>query len=229
LDEIASDDVIDVAYTWLCERRQDYSANDDIWNVRWKWAELKPKLQADLIAGTYRFSALRRIVIEGATLDIWAALDALVLKAMAILLARHFKPHLSEQCHHLAGHGGSKAEVRAVAENLATNTFIFRTDVKSYHASIDHDILFEMLRPLIADERVLALLWQVIHHVVCDDGLYPEVKRGICLGCPTSPLLGALYLHQVDERIRALGLFYARFMNDWVVQDFLYLELVPGL
>jgi hypothetical protein len=54
LDEIASDDVIGAAYTWLCERRQDYSAYDDAWNVRWKWAELKPNLQADLLAGTYR-------------------------------------------------------------------------------------------------------------------------------------------------------------------------------
>ena len=157
MDEIASDDVIDAAYTWLCERRQDYSANDDVWNVRWQWAEIKPKLQADLLAGTYRFSAVRRIQIDEDAIDVWAALDALVLKAMAIVLARHLKPHLSEHCHHLAGHGGVKAAVRAVAENLAAHNFVFRTDVKSYYASIDHDILFEMLRPLISAERAQQL------------------------------------------------------------------------
>lgn len=75
MDEIASDDVIDTTYAWLCERRRDYSAHDDVWTMRWKWAELKPKLQAELLAGTYRFSAVSRIRIDGDALDIWAAWD----------------------------------------------------------------------------------------------------------------------------------------------------------
>jgi len=57
---------------------------------------------------------------------------------------------------------GARAAVRAVAANLAGNTFVFRTDVKSYYASIDHDLLFKTLRPLIPDERVLDLVWQSI-------------------------------------------------------------------
>ena len=52
---------------------------------------------------------------------------------------------------HLAGHGGAKAAVRAVAENLASHTFVFRTDVKSYYASIDHDLLYDRLRTYISD------------------------------------------------------------------------------
>jgi hypothetical protein len=32
-----------------------------------------------------------------------------------------------------------------------------------------------------------------------------------------SPLLGALYLRALDERLERLGLFYVRFMDDWVV------------
>ena len=69
---------------------------------------------------------------------------------------------LSQHCYHLAGHGGGKAAVRAVAANLADNTFVFRTDVKNYYASIDHALLFEMLRPLIPDGRVLDFVWQSI-------------------------------------------------------------------
>jgi hypothetical protein len=115
ITEIASDAVIDQAYAWLCARCQDYSADDDVWNVRWKWAEIKPKLQAGLLVGTYRFSPVRRIQTEEGVLDVWAALDALVLKAMALVLTRHLQPHLSGRCTHLAGHGGSKAAVRAAA------------------------------------------------------------------------------------------------------------------
>ena len=58
-----------------------------------------------------------------------------MLKATAIVLARHLEPHLSQRCHHLAGRGGAKAAVRAVAENLDGNAFVFRTDVNTTPAS----------------------------------------------------------------------------------------------
>jgi len=51
MQEIASDEVLGLAYDWLCRRRRDYSANDDVWNVRWKWNEIMPLLQQQLLAG----------------------------------------------------------------------------------------------------------------------------------------------------------------------------------
>ena len=30
IDDIASDEVLDQAYDWMCERRQGYSANSDV-------------------------------------------------------------------------------------------------------------------------------------------------------------------------------------------------------
>jgi RNA-directed DNA polymerase len=42
MHEIASLDVLDEAYGWLCDRRMDYSHNNDVWDVRWRWDELRP-------------------------------------------------------------------------------------------------------------------------------------------------------------------------------------------
>jgi RNA-directed DNA polymerase len=217
ITEIASNAVLDQAYAWLCARRRDYSHNDDVWTVRQRWPRLKPQLQAQLRAGTYHFRPLRRYHTPSGPRDVWAALDALVLKAVALVLGRHLESHLSPRCIHLAGRGGSKAAVRAVAENLAANTFVLRTDVKSYYTSIDHERLFDLACAAIDDERVLALIWQYIHRSAYDDGRYRDVRRGIARGCPLSPLMGALYLRALDERLEGLGLFYVRFMDDWVV------------
>jgi retron-type reverse transcriptase len=217
VEEIASGRVLDAAYAWLCQARRKYPAHDDVWNLRWRWAETKAQLQAELLAGTYRISPVCRRKTSSGLLDVWAAQDALVLKATAIVLRRRLNPHLSPHCYHLSGHSGLKGAVRAVAANLAANRFVFRTDVKSYYASIEHDILYDLLRPLINDGRVLALLWQNLGHLVYEDGFYCQVGRGICRGSPLSPLLGALFLGQIDERLAALGLFYARFMDDWVI------------
>jgi hypothetical protein len=68
------------------------------------------------------------------TIEVWSALDALVLKATALILTPHWLPDFSPHCHHLPGRGGAKAAVRFVHEHLAANTFVFRTDVKSYCA-----------------------------------------------------------------------------------------------
>ena len=112
---------------------------------------------------------------------------------------------------------GAKAAVRFVHEQLAANTFVFRTDVKSYYASMDHDLLLAMLERHVPDGRVLDLLRHYVRRTIYDGGLYEDVERGISLGCPLSPLMGALYLKLLDERVEATGLAYARFMDDWVI------------
>jgi len=37
LAQLASDDVLDAAYDWLCRRRKDYPANVDVWRFRQRW------------------------------------------------------------------------------------------------------------------------------------------------------------------------------------------------
>jgi RNA-directed DNA polymerase len=49
--EIACDQVLDLAYAWLCRRRERTSHNNDVWDVRWRWAGLKPRLRRQLLAG----------------------------------------------------------------------------------------------------------------------------------------------------------------------------------
>ena len=114
-------------------------------------------------------------------------------------------------------YGGAKAAVREVLAKLPENKFVFRTDVKSYYASIHHDILFSHLQQHIEDGRLLALLWQYMRRTVYDDGLYEDLEQGISLGCPLLPLMGALFLNLLDRRMEDIGVFYVRFMDDWVI------------
>ncbi len=47
--------------------------------------------------------------------------------------------------------------------------------------------------------------------------MFWDSKKGISLGCPLSPLMGALFLKCLDERMAKSGLFYVRFMDDILV------------
>jgi len=217
IQKIASDAVIDQAYNWLCELREDYSHNNDVWRLRLLWRITKPDLQNRLLAGIYQFGALTEIRLPDDTIELWRAQDALVLKAMAIVLGHVMNPVLSDRCFHIAGRGGAKAAVRETLENLKPGSHIMKSDVKGYYANIDHNILYGLAEEFTDDPAVLQLIWQYMNRTVCYGGLYREVTRGISPGCPLSPLMGALYLKPLDDRMREQDVFYARFMDDWVI------------
>lgn len=110
-----------------------------------------------------------------------------------------------------------KAAVREVAAHLSEHSFVFRTDVKGYYASIDQEILFEMVRQYVTEPPMLDLIRGYLRRFVSDGGEYEDITKGISLGCPLSPLMGALFLKPLDHRMAQLGLFYTRFMDDWLI------------
>ncbi|WP_254564074.1 reverse transcriptase domain-containing protein [Oscillatoria sp. HE19RPO] len=61
------------------------------------------------------------------------------------------------------------------------------------------------------------LVGQYLQRFVSDGGEYTDIEQGISLGCPLSPLMGALYLKPLDDRMAELGCFYVRYMDDWVI------------
>jgi len=214
---IASDAVLDEAYAWLCDRRKDYSPHDDVWTLRERWADVKPRLQRSLLRGEYRCDVTRRVHTAEGVVEIWSAADALVLKATALVLQKELAPVLSPRCFHLAGHGGLKGAVRAVDAARRDQMYVFRTDVHGYYASLDHGILYRQVREHVTDRRVLKLVWSYLRRKVCEGGEYVAVTRGISLGCPLSPLMGALYLKPLDDLMERQGLPYVRYMDDWVI------------
>lgn len=79
ITEIASDEIIDAAYAWLCKRREKHSHNNDVWNLRRNWEQDKPEIQRLLRADAYEFSPLTEYRMPDGDLQCWSARDALVL------------------------------------------------------------------------------------------------------------------------------------------------------
>jgi len=107
--------VLTQAFRWLCRARAHYYHNDDVWHVRYWWARQKLRLQAQLRTGTYRLSECRLVRGRERTSEIWCVMDALALKALAIVLMEHLQPWLSRRCFKVAGKGWRKDTVLALA------------------------------------------------------------------------------------------------------------------
>lgn len=216
LAAIASDAVLDGAYSWLCHRRRNYPADADVCSFRRDWPVQEGRIQIELSAGRFRLGLLDRITLaNGDEIDLWSARDALVLKALAMVLPGCLP--VSPRWTHVRGNGGSKAAVRQVWARLGDNRFVFRTDVKSYYVSIEHVLLLDRLAGHVKERSVLSLIGQYLRRTAERGGQFFDYERGISLGCPLSPLIGAFSLDELERRMERLGLFYVRFMDDLLV------------
>jgi RNA-directed DNA polymerase len=57
----------------------------------------------------------------------------------------------------------------------------------------------------------------LLRHVVYAPLSGPKIRKGIALGSPLSPIIGAFFLTELDEACEQLGVFYTRFMDDILV------------
>jgi hypothetical protein len=89
LARLLSDKVLNSAYEWLCRAWRDYPASADIWNFRRNWANERNLIKQEIAADRFRFGVLDRIIKpDGSEIDLWTARDALVLKALSIVLGQ---------------------------------------------------------------------------------------------------------------------------------------------
>jgi len=207
---------VDQAYQWLCHQRRDFPPDADVWDLRFRWQSERECLVEELVSGSYRLGALSVVTkADGETIHLWGSRDALVLKALALMIGPRLR--ISKRCVHVKGHGGLKAAVREVQQRLPDYRFVLRTDVKAFYESIDQSIMLGQLAAEIDDEFAFKLLGHSIRRTVERGGLYREIRTGISRGCPLSPLLGALYLRALDERLSARDVYYVRYMDDILV------------
>lgn len=114
---------------------------------------------------------------------------------------------------------GSQRACRAVqrmirdAHRQSPKPYVIKADIKSYFASIDHDILFAAIRRVISCPRTLGL-WRKIAQAYGH-----EHGTGLPVGALTSQLSANVMLDQLDHHITdrcGVGR-YVRYMDDTVV------------
>lgn len=207
---------LDTAYSWLCKQRANFPANADIWHLRFHWRTIKPQLIDDLTSNRFNFQPLQKITKpNGGVIHLWTAIDSLVLKLLSNVIQGYLPSSI--QCTHLKGHGGSKQTVTAMQAEIPNNTFVFRTDVKSYYESINHEILLDKLAVYINDKIVLNLLAQYLKRSVEFGGLFTDITQGISSGCPLSPVISSFTLYELDKEMAGKPVFYRRYMDDIIV------------
>lgn len=100
-----------------------------------------------------------------------------------------------------------------LSRNNTKTVWVLKCDIKKFFESVDHNILLNLLKKKISDEKTSSLLKEIIRSF---NGLS---SKGIPLGNLTSQLFSNIYLNEMDQFIkRKLRIkYYIRYADDFVV------------
>jgi hypothetical protein len=127
--------------------------------------------------------------------------------------------HIPHSCYHIKDHGGLKKAVAQTYEAIPHHHYVMRSDIKGYYDSIRFDVLMEIIESYVTHPILLTLIHKALRRTETRGGnFYDFYEKGLPMGSPLSPILGAIALIPLDKAIgQVKGAFYARYMDDWVV------------
>ena len=103
--------------------------------------------------------------------------------------------------------------VQKTSKNFTRPVYAVKIDVCKFFASIDHQILFQLIKERIACSKTLELISNII------ESFSMSSNKGIPLGNVTSQLFGNIYLDSLDKFIKyeLQEKYYLRFSDDMII------------
>ncbi len=100
---------------------------------------------------------------------------------------------------------------KKVSKNNTRNCYVFKADIKHYFDEVSHNILINILRKKINDEKLISLIFKVLKN--------HSDKVGMPLGNMTSQFFANVYLNELDKFVKneLKAKYYIRYVDDFVI------------
>lgn len=103
--------------------------------------------------------------------------------------------------------------LKKASKNYTSRVFVLKCDIRKFFYSVDHGILFNLIKQEIDDADALDLISKII------DSFHVVSGKGLPLGNVTSQLFANVYLNELDQHIKHVlkEKFYIRYCDDFII------------
>ena len=133
--------------------------------------------------------------------------------------------HSFSSRNHKGTHRGTLAMekyIRNVSKNYTNSGYVLKCDIRKFFDSIDHNVLFDLIKEKVTDESILLLVRQII------DSFSTTSGKGLPLGNVTSQLFANVYMNELVQYVKRVlkTRCYVRYCDDFgiVAESKEYLE-----
>jgi group II intron reverse transcriptase/maturase len=136
--------------------------------------------------------------------------DKVVQKAMLLVLEAVYEPTFLENSHGFRKGKSCHSALKQIKTTWQGMKWAIEGDITGCYDKIDHQILIDILRKKIDDDKFIQLVWKLLRAgLVTEEGQLLASKMGTPQGGILSPLLANIYLHEFDKFLLNLQLEYA--------------------
>jgi RNA-directed DNA polymerase len=186
-----------------------------------QWSTVLPRLQADLLAGTYMPGGIRRVFIPKAGggqrgLGIPDVIDRVVQEAARQVLEPLWDPTFHPSSHGFRpGRSCHTAITEAKGHLEDGHEWCVDLDLEKFFDLVCHQRLTAKLAQRVSDRRLLVLIGRMLKaKVVLPDGVLVASEQGVPQGGPLSPLLSNIVLDELDWELDRRGHKFVRYADD---------------
>ena len=190
----------------------------------YKWLkEHGHELTERIRKGQYTPSPVRRVEIpkpDGGVrkLGIPTVIDRIIQQAMLQQLMPIYEPKfLDGSFGYRPGRSAKDAvqRIKEYAEQGYTRAVVL--DLSKYFDTLNHELLVNILRRDVKDERVIQMIKRYLRSGVMENGVVVKTEEGSPQGGNLSPLLANVYLNEFDQEFNKRGVPCIRYADDIVL------------
>ena len=185
--------------------------------------EHQQELTNRIYRGKYTPSPVRRVEIPKPNggvrkLGIATVIDRTLQQAITQQLVPIYEPLFTDGSYGYRPNRDAKGailKIKEYAEQGYKHAVVL--DLSKYFDTINHEILINLLRKNVKDERVVQLIKRYLKSGVMENGVVIETEEGSLQGGNLSPLLANIYLNEFDWEFLKRGVPCIRYADDIVL------------